>query len=363
MTVAWRAIDENYRRYVVGSNSAGARHAAVLGRDRSTGAGTCRGNVIHLWHRSCDLRANIARLSDDHGSSDRRNMGAGAEHENYGRDNGIAPRRRSGYNTGMHHTHKQSTAYFAPPGSIAREIWGNSDTMLVVFTGSAAEFALNKAVDWLFFTGKLPHDPIGRLFSTARFAQEIMFADTESARRTIDRIGKIHGSIERQRGAAIPDWSYRDVLYMLMDYGERAYTLLYRPLTPAERDELYAIHLKFGQQMGVRDLPTTYAAWQIDRQRHLERDLAYSNETSMMYAQYRRHLGPWRYDLLLQIQALIVPDQVARLLKLTPQPRVRRSIKLYRKLDQLGLRPLVQRLLLPPQYLNDVRRLDQPIAA
>ncbi|MDQ3244245.1 MAG: DUF2236 domain-containing protein, partial [Gemmatimonadota bacterium] len=43
--------------------------------------------------------------------------------------------------------------------------------VLLVFAGSAAEFALNRAVDWLFFTGELPRDPIGRLFSTAAYSQ------------------------------------------------------------------------------------------------------------------------------------------------------------------------------------------------
>jgi hypothetical protein len=40
--------------------------------------------------------------------------------------------------------------------------------VLLVFAGSAAEFALNRAVDWLFFTGKVPSDPIGRLFGSRR---------------------------------------------------------------------------------------------------------------------------------------------------------------------------------------------------
>jgi hypothetical protein len=50
---------------------------------------------------------------------------------------------------------------FTPQDSIVRRIWGKSDTVLFIFAGAAAEFALNKAVDWLYFTGKLPSDPIG----------------------------------------------------------------------------------------------------------------------------------------------------------------------------------------------------------
>jgi hypothetical protein len=49
-------------------------------------------------------------------------------------------------------------ADFVDPGSVVRRIWGDGDMVLLVFAGSAAEFALNRAVDWLFFTGKLPGD-------------------------------------------------------------------------------------------------------------------------------------------------------------------------------------------------------------
>jgi hypothetical protein len=77
---------------------------------------------------------------------------------------------------------------FVDRGSIVRTIWGEPDLVLLIFAGSAAEFALNRAVDWLFFTGEIPRDPIGRLFSTVRYAQEIVFVDEEQARRTLDRI-------------------------------------------------------------------------------------------------------------------------------------------------------------------------------
>jgi hypothetical protein len=51
---------------------------------------------------------------------------------------------------------------FVEKDSIVREIWGKSDTVLFIFAGASAEFALNKSVDWLYFTGKLPSDPLGR---------------------------------------------------------------------------------------------------------------------------------------------------------------------------------------------------------
>src|SRR5688500_10522660 len=103
---------------------------------------------------------------------------------------------------------------FVAAHSIVRRIWGDGDMVLLVFAGSAAEFALNRAVDWLFFTGKLPGDPIGRLSATAAYAQQIVFADELTASSTLERIRAVHETVERQRGEAIPDWAHRDVLYM-----------------------------------------------------------------------------------------------------------------------------------------------------
>jgi uncharacterized protein (DUF2236 family) len=100
---------------------------------------------------------------------------------------------------------------FVAPGSIVRSIWGDADTILFVIAGSAAEFALNRAVDWLFFTGKLPADPLGRLVSTAGFAREIVFADEETARRSLAQIRAAHQAVERSRGQAIQDRTHRDV--------------------------------------------------------------------------------------------------------------------------------------------------------
>jgi uncharacterized protein (DUF2236 family) len=249
--------------------------------------------------------------------------------------------------------------YFVKPDSIVRRIWGDADVILLVFAGSSAEFALNKAVDWLFYTGKLPADPIGRLFSTVRYAQEIVFAPEQRAHQAVNRMGAIHGHLEQQRGYAIPDWAYRDVLYMLIDYSERAFTLLHRPLLLDEQTELFTVFQAVGAGMGVRDLPTTYADWQLDRQRHLDQDLERSEYTNQLFQRYREQLGSWRYNLLLQSQALLVPSQVREALDLPQKPILAQTIGLYRLLNGLGLRSLVQRVLLPTEYLAQVRALDR----
>jgi uncharacterized protein (DUF2236 family) len=247
---------------------------------------------------------------------------------------------------------------FVRQDSVVRRIWGSGDMVLLVFAGSAAEFALNRAVDWLFFTGKLPSDPIGRLFATASHAQKIVFADQLTASRTLDRIRTVHEAIERQRGRRIPDWAHRDVLYMLIHYSEKAHELLAHPLGPDEQRELYDVFYRVGTGLQISGLPSSYAEWRADRERHLRRDLRYGDGTEALYAQYREHLGAWRYRLLLWIQALLAPEHVRGLLRLRSAESLRRLARVYPVMVRVGLRSMIHRMLVPPRYLAVVRGLD-----
>lgn len=251
---------------------------------------------------------------------------------------------------------------FVRGDSIVRRIWGDVDTVLLVFAGCAAEFALNRAVDWLFFTGKLPRDPIGRLVATASYAQEIVFADEQTAARAFERIRTIHGAVERQRGQAIPDWAHRDVLYMLIDYSERAHELMVRPLTPAEHRDLYDVFFRVGTGLQIPGLPPSYDEWRADRELHMHRDLTNGVATKALYARYRDHLGTLRYDMLLQIQGILVPDHVRDLLGLKVAEWLRPLMRLYPLLVRAGLRPALEQLFMPTRYLPALRSLQQTSA-
>jgi uncharacterized protein (DUF2236 family) len=248
---------------------------------------------------------------------------------------------------------------FVEKNSIVRRIWSNPDLILLVFAGSAAEFALNRAVDWLFFTGKIPENPIGRFFSTVSYAQQIVFATESQAAETIRRINTIHAGVESARGQKIPEWAYRDVLYMLIDYSQRSFELLFRPLSNRERTELFNHFRRVGEMMEIQELPKDYAVWQKDRRLHLERDLEYTHQTRSLFEQYRKHLGEWRYRLLLDVQALIVPHRVRRLLSLSANNPLSYLMWSYRLVDELGLQPLARRALLPPEHREAVERLNR----
>jgi len=248
---------------------------------------------------------------------------------------------------------------FVRNGSIVRRIWADVDLVLLVFAGAAAEFALNRAVDWLFATGQLPRDALGRLVATAAFAQRIALGSRRQAEQAMAAIRSAHAAVERRRGDRIPAWAHRDVLYLLIDYSERAFRALHRPLTSAEQHELYGAFRSIGEELGIPELPSGYDGWRADRERHLARDLAASHYTMALYAAYRRQLGPWRYTLLLQVQGALVPAPVRVLLHLPRRPCLQFALALYPVLASRSLRAAIQRALIPPAHLDAVRSLDR----
>ncbi len=248
--------------------------------------------------------------------------------------------------------------YFVEKDSIVRIIWGKSDTILFIFAGAAAEFALNKAVDWLYFTGRLPSDPLGRLFSTVSYARKIVFSSTDDAHKAIDHMRQIHSTVEQNRGAAIPDWAYRDVLFMLIHYSIASYELLEKKLSDAEKEEVYNVFYRVGTRMGLKALPLTYTAWLPIRDEHLLQDLQKSDYTVDLFKQYKKHLGTARYKILIEAQKLVVPDIVKTLLTLNNFSWLKPSIPVYKISRLMRLDWLIKKLLLPSAYQAQIKALD-----
>jgi uncharacterized protein (DUF2236 family) len=248
--------------------------------------------------------------------------------------------------------------YFVDKHSVVRQIWGKSDIILFIFAGASAEFALNKAVDWLYFTGRLPADPLGRLFSTVSYARAIVFSEKQSALRAIDAMAAIHAAVEAKRGASIPHRAYRDVLFLLIDYSIRAFEELENTLSRAEKNEVFEVFLKIGNRMGLSGLPETFTAWEKMRQDHLAHNLQHSAYTVDLFKQYRKHLGLLRYRILLEVQTLVVPNTVRELLRLRKISLIHPLLVLYKVSRIIKADRLLRALLLPPDYKKEIRALD-----
>ncbi|MDB5023298.1 MAG: hypothetical protein JWP78_1053 [Mucilaginibacter sp.] len=249
-------------------------------------------------------------------------------------------------------------AYFVHPNSIVRKIWGKADTILFIFAGASAEFALNKSVDWLYFTGRLPSDPLGRLFSTVGYSRQILFSAYDAALRSIDQITAIHKDVEAGRGARIPDQAYLDVLYLLIDYSIRSYELLERKLTEAEKEEIFEVFYRLGQRMELKDLPQNYADWCIRRQQQLDISLCNSNLTQDLYVQYKKQLGAIRYLLLKQVQLLVGPGRVSALLALGNIRWLLPVLYVYKLFRLFRLQDVLKNAILPPAYVKQVKEMD-----
>jgi len=251
-----------------------------------------------------------------------------------------------------------SMEYFVDKDSVVREIWGKADTILFIFAGASAEFALSKAVDWLYFTGKLPADPMGRLFSTVSYARKIVFSEKKVALRSIDGMAAIHADVEAMRGASIPDWAYRDVLFMLIDYSIRSFEVLERKLSWAEKQEVFDVFYRLGTRMGLHGLPESFKEWEKMRQEHLHKNLQHSNFTKDLFSQYRKHLGWARYRILLETQSLVVPQKVHELLGFRKTSLLKPLIGLYKLSRSMKMDWFIKALIMPNKYKNEIRTLD-----
>jgi ER-bound oxygenase mpaB/B'/Rubber oxygenase, catalytic domain len=249
--------------------------------------------------------------------------------------------------------------FFVDKESIVRKIWGKGDTILFVFAGAAAEFALNKAVDWLYFTGRLPSDPLGRLFSTVMYARKIVFSERQEALNAIDKITSIHAEVENNRNAKIPDWAYRDVLFMLIQYSIASFELLERKLTEPEKEDLFDVFFRMGERMKLKDLPRNYAEWETMRHKQLNEDLSKSHYTVDLYKQYRKHLGFIRYKILKESQKMVCPRLVCTLLGLGRILWVMPLLVIYKISRKVKLDGFLKAILLPKEYKEQINDLDR----
>ncbi len=242
---------------------------------------------------------------------------------------------------------------------VMRRTWGSTDAIAIIFAGSAAEFAVNREVDWLFWTNALPNAPIERFFETVRFAQAIAFGTPDEAQGAIDGVNRAHAAVERSRGSSIPAWSYRDVLFMLIDYGERAYEIVYGPLIQDERETSF----RWSVGSGAGDAHVRLAVDICRLQRAppasiWQHNIVHSEWTDLLYRSYREHLGPWRYRAMLDLQGSLVPPEVATALGLTRKRRVDVLLRSYRHLPRRQLLRTFGPVFFARQYAAQLATLE-----
>lgn len=232
--------------------------------------------------------------------------------------------------------------------TVAQRIWSDPTCMLIIFAGGSAEFAVHPNVDWLFYTGKLPADPIGRFFSTIDFLRTMLLADPQQRAHLAQQLRSLHTEIEDRRGHAIPDAGYRDVLCMDIYYSIQSVPLVFgQPLSEIECDEVVMELVTFGQQMGIPDLPTNYAELCASRNRRFA-DYLRTDYTDQLLKSYHRALGTVGYHSLLGLYPLLLePELFAKL-----------------SLGQPPLTPVLRRALYPlcrTNLIHYIYRISLPV--
>lgn len=188
----------------------------------------------------------------------------------------------------------------------------------------------------------------------------IVFSEKDRAHAVIDQMRSIHSAVENARKATIPDWAYRDVLYMLIHYSIASFELLERKLSDSEKQEVYEVFYRVGSRMGLRELPPDYQTWLPSRDQHLKQDLQKSTYTTDLFKQYKKHLGAFRYQILLQSQQLVVPGIVCQQLGLGKISLLTPLIPLYKLSRKLKVDWFLVSILLPGKYKAQIKALNIP---
>lgn len=255
----------------------------------------------------------------------------------------------------------RSTLPGGPPPKRSRlmeRVWSNPDGVAIVFVGTSAEFALHPMADWLFYTGRLPADPVARFAGTLRYVSRLLFApSSEVWGEGVADIGRIHRGVEESRGMEISNRDYRDTLLMLLYYSLRADELVFdrRRSSRTEEEQLEAVVACGGMAagMGIVGFPESLA--ELRRQRaDLVGRLGVNRWTGPLLESYRRALGPVGYFLLEAVYGGLLEDELAGHLG------VRRGLlsRVFSRYCSLLVRSGLQRVLLTPR-VRAIRRVAQ----
>src|SRR5204863_8785214 len=191
-------------------------------------------------------------------------------------------------------------------------------------------------------------------------ARKIVFSPMDEANKAIDIMRQIHTAVEQSRGATIPDWAYRDVLFMLIHYSIASYELLEKKLSDKEKEEVHNVFNRVGARMGLKELPLTYNEWLPVRNEHLIADLQKSEYTADLFKQYKKHLGAMRFKVLIEGQKLAVPEKIQELIQFNDQSFLTPVVPLYKISRLMKMDRLLKKILLPSDYKDQIIELDVP---
>lgn len=252
--------------------------------------------------------------------------------------------------------------FFGSP--ITREIWSDPEHIVLIYAGSAADFALNAENDWLFYTMRLPQHPQQRFIETFAYNQRVFFSPKNDVSEIAKRIRAIHEKIEQSRSEhagcvkRITEKAFGEVGDMLIDYGIRAWEYLHRRrMSTGDRSRYASDMLAFISLMDIHGLPLNYEEWLARRERSVRDNLAPNPFTAKLYMAYRTDIGAVAYWILKQFQKRFAHPVVAKKLLLQKNPVFSPVYKLYPYMRPLGLFWLLGFLFLKPSVRRMLKKM------
>lgn len=240
-----------------------------------------------------------------------------------------------------------------------RKLWTDLDHILLVYVGSAAEFALVEENHWLFYTNKLPSAPLDRLLSTFVWNRKVMTTSAADAESLAHTIKGFHDQVESERRheegghPKISNQAFRAVGAMLIEYALRGEAYLEnREISEQEKETYYQDQRGFFEAMGIQDWEPSYREFHQNREREVPEQLVPNEYTEKLFEAYRKDLGALRYFLLRHFMGWFVPEYIQKTLKLPKVFWFRWAYNLYPKLHGHAGAKMVHRLLLPPRVLK-----------
>ena len=90
----------------------------------------------------------------------------------------------------------------------------------------------------------------------------------------------------------------------------------------------------------------------------MKNDLVKSELTIDLFKQYRKHLGPVRYFILIEGEKLIIPERVRKLLGFSKFSFLSLIVPLYQFSRKIHFDSVIKKLLLPQKYALEIAELD-----
>jgi len=257
----------------------------------------------------------------------------------------------------------EESVYFGKP--ITREIWGNMANIILIYAGSAADFALHPENHWLFYTNKLPSNPQERFIETFLYNQKLFFTPVSQLPRVVSHIRQIHSAIETKRARessfkTISHTGFKDVFSMLVDYGIRGYEYLNRrKLGPEQKTEYVSDIKAVSDMMGISGFPSDYDSFMEYRMDCVQNRLQVNEFTERLYEAYLKDLGGTRFNIVRHFQAQFIPQGLKEGLGLPKSYAFSVIYKIYPYVHNPILLRMLMRLLLKKPARQALYKITQ----